>query len=129
MVQFTPGEWEIMRILWKHGALKPAELQELYPRPIKNAAMRAALRVLVEKGHVIRRKKGKAYYYEAKTPEQSALKNMVQRLKEVFYGGSSAALISHLMETEKLSPEDIKELRRVARKRLEDQSIKGRENS
>lgn len=118
MAQFTSGELEIMRILWKHGALKPSEVQEFYPRPIKNAAMRAALRVLVEKGHVSRTKNGKAYFYKAVTPRQSAMKKMVQKLKESFYGGSSAALIAHLIETEKLSQNDIEDLQEIARKRL-----------
>ena len=34
MPRFTQGELEIMRILWKHGELKPAEIQEHFPRPI-----------------------------------------------------------------------------------------------
>ncbi len=31
MPQFTKGELEIMRILWKHGELKPADIQDQYP--------------------------------------------------------------------------------------------------
>ena len=90
MPQFTSGELEIMKILWGHGPCKPSELQERFPRPIKNAAVRAALRVLVEKGHVTRRKNGKAFYYEARTPRQNAMQTMLGRLKDAFCGGSSA---------------------------------------
>ncbi len=122
MAQFTLGELEIMQILWKHGALKPGAVQELHPRSIKNAAVRAALRVLVEKGHVTRTKNGKAYFYEAKTPQQNAMHKMVQKVKNAFCGGSSAALIAHLMETEKLSEQDIKELQIIAKKRLDQKS-------
>ena len=118
MPQFTTGELEIMKILWGNGSLKPSELQELYPREIKNAAMRAALRVLVEKGHVSRTKNGKAYYYEAITPQHNAMNKMIQRMKDVFWGGSPAALIAHLMETEELSKKDIEELQRLADQKL-----------
>lgn len=124
MAQFTMGELEIMKILWEHGALKPSDLQRLYPRPIKNAAMRAALRVLVEKGHVGRSKNGKAFFYEAITPQQNAMRKMVQKMKDVFYGGSSAALIAHLMETEDLSKDDIEELQRIADQKLDRESNK-----
>ena len=40
MAHFTAGEMEVMRILWEHGELKPAEIQTHFPRPIKNAALR-----------------------------------------------------------------------------------------
>ena len=35
MAHFTAGEMEVMRILWEHGELKPAEIQEHFPRPIR----------------------------------------------------------------------------------------------
>ena len=35
MPQFTRGELEVMRILWKHGELKPAEIHAHFPRKIK----------------------------------------------------------------------------------------------
>ena len=39
MPRFTPGELKVMRLLWNYGELKPAELQERFPRPIKNSAL------------------------------------------------------------------------------------------
>ena len=63
MPRFTPGELAVMRILWKHGQLKPAEIQKDFPRKIKNPALRSYLAILVQKGHVTRRRKGKAYYH------------------------------------------------------------------
>ena len=35
MSRFTKGELEVMRILWKHGELKPAEIQERFPWKIE----------------------------------------------------------------------------------------------
>ena len=70
MSRFTAGELRVMQLLWDHGELKPAELQQRYPEPIKNPALRSYLAILVEKGHVNRRKVGKAYLYKAKTPRQ-----------------------------------------------------------
>ena len=38
---------------------------------------------------------------------------MTRRLAQVFCGGSTTALIAHLLRAEQLSPEDVRELRRI----------------
>ena len=115
MAQFTDGEMEVMRILWEHGELKPAEIQELFPRTIKNAALRSYLTILVEKGHLSRRGKGKAFYYRAKTRRESTFRSMLGDLVDTFCDGSSEALLCHLLAKEKLSPQELLELQRMAR--------------
>ena len=102
MARFTAGEMEVMRILWEHGELKPAEIQKQFPRPIKNAALRSYLTILVEKGHLTRRSKGKAFYYRPKTKRESTFRSMLGELVNTFCGGSSEALLCHLLAKEKL---------------------------
>lgn len=114
MKLFTPGELEVMQVLWAHGELKPSEIQERFPRDIRNAALRSVLLVLLEKEHVVRKKIGKAYYYAARTRKGRTLKQTVHRLAEIFSGGSKAALIAQMIETSDLSPEEVMELRRLA---------------
>ncbi|GAF81973.1 unnamed protein product [marine sediment metagenome] len=114
MASLTAGELDVMRILWDRGKLKPAEIQQLYPRPIKNAAVRFQLRVLLEKGHVSRRKVGKAYYYAAVTRRDGALRKMARRMADAFSGGSTAGLIAELIKSEKLTADEIRELKRIA---------------
>ncbi|MHC4526297.1 MAG: BlaI/MecI/CopY family transcriptional regulator [Planctomycetota bacterium] len=114
MASFTGTELEVMKILWEHGELKPSEIQDRYSRPIKNAALRFQLKVLLEKGHVARRKIGKAYYYQAATARQGAFKRMARRMAEVYCRGSAAGLIAELIKTEKLTKTEIRELQRVA---------------
>lgn len=115
----TPAELEVMQVLWDHGSLKPAEMQAHFPREIGNAALRSTLLILLDKGHVRRRKEGKAYFYEAVTPREGTLRRMARRLAEAFTGGSTAALIARLIETEDLSEEDIEALQQVARRKLD----------
>jgi len=114
MSRFTPGEMRVMQLLWAHGELKPAELQSLYPEPIKNPALRSFLKILVEKGHVSRRKVGKAYLYKAKTPRQRAFSTMLADLVETFCAGSVEELLLALVRKEKLSEQDLLELKRLA---------------
>ena len=117
MPSFTSTELEVMKILWEHGELKPAQIQERYSRPIKNAALRFQLKVLLEKGHITRKKIGKAYYYEALTPRNSSFKKMVQRMAGVYFKGSTAGFIAELIKSEKLSSEELLELKELAENR------------
>jgi BlaI family transcriptional regulator, penicillinase repressor len=114
MAQFTAGEMEVMRILWEHGELKPADIQKHFPRPIKNAALRSYLTILVEKGHLARRSKGKAFYYRPKTRRESTFRTMLGELVNTFCGGSSEALLCHLLAKEQLSTDELLELQRMA---------------
>jgi BlaI family penicillinase repressor len=117
MARFTAGEMEVMRILWEHGELKPSEIQKRFPRPIKNAALRSYLTILVDKGHLVRRSKGKAFYYRPKTKPESTFRTMLGDLINIFCGGSREALLCHLLAKEKLSPEELLDLQRTAQQR------------
>jgi len=118
MALLNPNDLEIMKVLWEGGSLKPSEIQERLSYRVKNSALRWQLGALVEKGHVIRHKKGKAYYYRATTPRRTVLKKLMHGLADVFCGGSAVALIGQMIESEeKLSEEDIRELRRIAERK------------
>ena len=114
MSRFTPGELKVMRLLWDHGELKPAELQERFPEPIKNPALRSYLTTLLEKGHVTRRRVGKAFYYKAATRSRSAFRTMLGELVDAYCGGSVQALVMNIIKSERLSEDELLELKRLA---------------
>jgi BlaI family transcriptional regulator, penicillinase repressor len=114
MPRFTPGELKVMRLLWEHGELKPAELQERFHEPIKNPALRSYLTTLFDKGHVTRRLVGKAYYYKATTRPRSAFRTMLGELVDTYCGGSMQNLVMNLIQAERLSEEELLELKRLA---------------
>jgi predicted transcriptional regulator len=114
MSRFTAGELRVMQLLWEHGELKPADLQRLHPVPIKNPALRSYLKILVDKGHVSRRKVGKAFLYKAKTRRTRAFSTMLADLVETFCAGSVQELVMALVRKEKLSKADLLELKRLA---------------
>ncbi len=114
MARFTEGEMEVMKILWEHGELKPAGIQELHPRPIKNPALRSYLKILVEKGHVTRRRVGKAFYYRARTRRETAYRSMLRQIVQSFCGGSTEAFLCNLIREEDLSERELIELKKMA---------------
>jgi BlaI family transcriptional regulator, penicillinase repressor len=131
MPRFTPGELKVMRLLWAHGELKPAELERLFPEPIKNSALRSYLGILLEKGHVSRRAVGKAYYYKAITRSRSAFRKTLGDLVEAYCGGSLQSLVMNIIQMEKLSEDDLIALKRLADQgdlevRSEEKGVRGR---
>lgn len=112
--QLTSAELEVMQVLWEHGELKPAEIQQRFSREIKNPALRSILTILVDKGHVARRKDGKAFFYKAATRRHSVFRSKVRELADVFCQGSAEALLMNLIKSQKLSEEELIELRRMA---------------
>jgi predicted transcriptional regulator len=119
MAKLTDAELEVMEILWKDGELNPPQIEERFPRPIKNSAVRGTLSVLLGKGHVTRRKQGKAYFYKAQTGPETAFSSFYQRLLGSVFGGSREALLVHLIREEKLSEKELLELKRLAEEPLE----------
>ncbi len=113
-----PNELEILGILWKEGPLKPAEIQERLEEPVKNSALRAQLASLVERGQLKRRRRGKAFFYSAAMPKESAFQSVARRIADIFFEGSSVALVGQLVEAaDDWSDEDLAALRRIAEKK------------
>jgi BlaI family penicillinase repressor len=114
MSRFTPGELAVMHLLWKHGEMKPADIQRRFPLEIKNPALRSHLTILLGKGHVTRRKRGKAFFYKAATRQQSAFHMMLRELIDNYCGGSVRSLVLNLIRTEKLTGAELLEIQRLA---------------
>ena len=129
MTYLTPGELEVMKILWEHGSLKPAEILAKMDRPISDAALRSVLRVLLGKGQAKRKKAGKAFFYSASKKSNGTFKTMTRRLADAFCRGSSLGLIARLLEEEQFSKEDIKQLQQLAKKASQQKATSERRKS
>ena len=114
-MRLTPGELKVMRLLWEHGEMNPPEISEHYKPPIKDAALRACLAVLLEKKHVKRRREGRAYFYQAVTQQRRVFKSMLSQLVDNFCDGSARQLMLNLAEEESLSEADIRQIRELTK--------------
>ncbi len=107
----------VLQILWDADeSLKPSEIEERFQWPIENATLRSVLKILMEKGEIQREKQGKAYLYFPKKNKKNALSELFAGLAEVFTGGSRAGLVAQLLQDEKLSDEEIEELKKITAK-------------
>jgi predicted transcriptional regulator len=114
MIFLNQNELETLRILWERGEAKPAEIQALFAWPIENATLRSILFNLVEKKHITRRLRGKAFFYAPLIPKATLLQTMTHTLARVFAGGSKQELVVQLMETSDIKPADLNLIRQTA---------------
>lgn len=114
MNELNKNEQEVLRILWQQDRLKPAEIQAEFGWSIENATLRSVLRNLVEKEFVTRIKVGKAFLYRARRRRESQFLRAMQRMAEIFAGGSRTALIMQLLQSEDLSPSELATLQKIA---------------
>jgi len=106
MVELNESEHEVLRILWESEELKPAEIQALFAWDIENPTLRSVLRNLVENGMIARHKQGKAFVYRARARRATQFTRAMQRMAEIFTGGSRTGLILELLQREKLSDKE-----------------------
>lgn len=114
MDDLNRNELEVLRVLWDEEELKPGGIESSFGWRIDNGTLRSVLKVLVERGHLTRRKEGKVYLYRAKRSRKGVLSKVATSMANAFAGGSKVGLIAQLIESETLSPEELKELRRIA---------------
>jgi BlaI family transcriptional regulator, penicillinase repressor len=110
-------ELAVMDALWSAGPCAVREIQERFAekrRPAYTTVQTIVYR-LEAKGAVRRTKKiGNAHIFEAVISREAAQRPIIEELLALF-GGRPQPLISHLIESGKLTMEDIEEARRTLR--------------
>ena len=110
-------ELEILEFLWKMGESSVRELQEAIPAESRPAytTVQTIVQRLEQKSAVRRtRKVGNALMFEAVVSRRSAYRRMIDELLALF-GGSAQPLVAHLLDTGKLTLDDLKALEKKKR--------------
>ena len=108
-------EFQIMETLWAQGECSIREIQDAFPVKRKPAYTTVQTTVYrLETKDVVRRVKkvGNFHIFAASISRNAAQRRLIDELLG-FFGGSSQALIAHLVEAGKLSADDIKESERA----------------
>jgi len=115
MPKLSRLELQVMEALWNGGASAIREIQERFPeagRPAYTTVQTTVYR-LEAKGAVRRtRKIGNAHLFEAVVTRQSAQRRLIDDLLGLF-GGSMQPVMTHLVQTGKLTLEDVQEAERL----------------
>ena len=110
-------ELKVMEKLWDGGASSVRQIQERFPEKNRPAytTVQTVLYRLEAKQAVRRPKKiGNAHIFEAVISRRAAQRRLVDELLSLF-GGQPQPLISHLIESGRLTLDDIEEARKTLR--------------
>ena len=111
-IKLTKFELEVMSALWELGSASVREIQERLPekkRPAYTTVQTIVYR-LEEKGAVRRLKKiGNAHIFESAITRKAAHRRLIDELLDLF-GGSARPLMAHLVESGKLTLDDVRAL-------------------
>jgi BlaI family penicillinase repressor len=114
-VKLTAIELRVMEEFWRNGRLSIREVQESFPgkkRP-PYTSVQSTINRLEERGAVRRvRKIGNAHIYEAAISAQEARGHVLDDLLRMF-GGRAQTIMAHLVESGKLTREDIRQTEKL----------------
>jgi BlaI family penicillinase repressor len=116
MPRISETEWEVMKVVWAQApcsagqiiaALKQTDVT-WHPRTAK-----AFLNRLVKKKALGFSKEGRAYVYRPLVRREDCADAASESFLARVFGGSLKPMLAHFVERDKLSPEEIRELRRL----------------
>jgi len=116
--KFTKLELQIMQALWDRGTASIREVQEAFPEQDRPSytTVQATVYRLEGKNAVRRVKKiSNAHIFEAVVSRNAAQRRLIDDLLS-FFGGRMQPVMSHLVESGKLSLDDVKEAEKALRK-------------
>jgi len=111
----TPGELEVLKILWDQGPSTVRQVMEVLNRQRRRAytSVMSLLGVMTDKGLLRRRLRGRGYVYEARVAREKTRGRMLRDLLAWAFEGSAAALVAHLLDESSPSPRELEEIRRT----------------
>lgn len=108
----TPGEMELLGLLWEHGPMSLSEVFERLGRNIGYTTVQTRLNRLVDKGLATREKTGRQpTKYAAAVAEEEVGASHLDALLERMTRGSVVPLVAHLMKTTSLTDDELTEIR------------------
>ncbi len=117
--KISEAEYEIMKIIWECAPISTNEVVEMFndksdwsPRTIQTLLSR-----LVKKGALGYEKKSRVFVYFPLVQENEYLNEESNSFLKKFYNGALNSMVLNFIEQDKLSDEDVNELRNILENR------------
>ncbi len=118
--RISETEWEIMKIVWAKAPCSAIEIIQAlrqndaswHPRTAK-----AFFNRLVKKQALGFSKEGRAYVYRPLVRQDECIDEASESFLDRVFGGSLKPMLAHFVKRDKLSDEEIRELRRLLKDR------------
>jgi predicted transcriptional regulator len=113
--QPTDVELAILRVLWQRG---PSTVREVYltlqdTRDTGYSTTLKMMQVMLEKGLLQRDDSQRPQVYTPSQPEEQTQRQMVNDLLQKVFGGSARKLVMRAVESERVSAQELAEIRKL----------------
>ncbi len=110
----TEKELQVMQILWQHGPMHVKEMLAYYPEPVPHVnTVSTVVRILEDKGYVTHEAVGGSFRYQAAVAMDHCREKSFTKLVSSFFNNSYKSAVSALVEDEKLSLDDLRDIIRM----------------
>jgi BlaI family transcriptional regulator, penicillinase repressor len=120
MGRLTPREVELMTVLWERGPSTVAEVRDALDDGSAYTTILTLLRVLEEKGHVVREAEGRAHRYGALIDRDEASSTAIDRVLGQFFRGSPERLLTQMVSDRALDDATLRRLRALVDEKLDE---------
>lgn len=117
-VTLTRRELDLMAILWRRKNATVAEVREQLADDLAYPTVLTMLRNLELKGYARHEDEGRAFRYYPVLQPNEAGDSALHRLVSKIYQGSREMLISRLIADDRISPQELRRIKRLLQERL-----------
>ena len=109
----TELELEILKVMWRIGPATVRQVRDELAavRDLAYTSVMTMMTIMAGKGYVQRSKSGRSYVYQASYQKQRTSRSMLQDIVDRVFGGSTTAVMQHLLETSEIDDEELKQIR------------------
>ncbi len=115
IIKPTESELEILRVLWDKNEATVREVHEVLSE-FKDSVYTTTLKLLQimhEKGLVKRNDSGKTHIYQAIVTREHTQKQMLDKMMDSLFGGSTTQLVMHALGNKAPSADELKEIQQM----------------
>lgn len=114
-MSISEAESAVIEVLWQHNPLSAEDIVAALgdARQWQVATVKTLLNRLLNKGAIAAQKEGRRYLYRPLLRREDYVHAQSKSLLDRLFDGRLAPLVAHFSAHEKLSPEDIAELKRL----------------
>jgi BlaI family penicillinase repressor len=111
-------ERQIMDVIYSLQEATVNQVLERLPSPPSYSTVRALLRVLEQKGHLVHRQDGPRYMYYPTWPRERARRSALKHLLQTFFDDSTEDVVAALLDIseDNLTSEDYRRLQELIQK-------------
>lgn len=122
-MKLSDAEWQIMNALWQKNPATAREIMSDLPEDVQWAytTVKTMLSRLVSKSAVCEEKRGNLAFYTPLISQKKARRGAIRSMIDKVFGGTVEPIIHYLIEEQKLTPGQRRELIRM----LEETDRKG----